>query len=103
MYLKSRVTFRPTRYQPGSPGTSSTFTWAWRRASLRTPGMGLSISGTLLPDPEVQLVFQIATVLPGADALALDDLEVMGQTADDEHVGELEAKFVVELGFSPPS
>src|SRR5690606_11639773 len=47
MYLKCGRTLRLTRYQPGSPSTSLTITWAARSGRRpRTSGLGLSWSAT---------------------------------------------------------
>src|SRR5438874_1828780 len=43
--------------------------------------------GYVLPDPVVELAIEIALLLPAADVLALNDLQIVSETADDEDVG----------------
>src|SRR6266850_2587310 len=52
----------------------------------------------VLTDPLVQLAIEIALLLPAPDVLSLDDLDVVREPRDDEHVRKLGAEPVVGLG-----
>jgi hypothetical protein len=55
-----------------------------------------------LADPVVELAVEVGAALPGADLLALEDLEVVREAGDDEHVGQAGAEHVVGLGGHGP-
>ena len=61
-------------------------------------GVGIVLVSNVLADPLVQLKLQIGALFPGADLLALQYLEVVGQTVDDKQVGQLGAEPVIQLG-----
>ena len=89
-----------TRYQPALPSTSSTVISACRKGRFpRIAGETESMSATYCPI-QVFSSRSRSALLPGADLLALKHLQVVREPADDEHVRELRAEAVVELGLA---
>ena len=56
------------------------------------------MSATYCPIHSLSSRLEIAALLPGPDLLALHHLDVVGEAAHDEHVRELRAEAVVDLG-----
>ncbi len=61
-------------------------------------GAWVLLVGDVLANPLVQFQLEVGTLLPGTDLLALQHFQVVGQTVDDEHVRQLGAQLVVQLG-----
>src|SRR3989344_714137 len=68
-------------------------------ATATHTGGGVIHVGHVLANPGVEFGLQVATLFPGADVFALDDLDVMGQATDHKDVRQLGAQLVVQLGF----
>lgn len=92
------TTRRWQRCQPGWSAIGVRVMEALRRGlRARTSGGGSSMSATSWRSHSSKLAEEGGVVVPAADAFALDALEVVGEAADEQEVGELGAELVAAV------
>ncbi len=57
--------------------------------------------GDVLADPAIEFALQILPLFPGTELFPLQHLEVVGESVDDEQIGELSPESMVECGLLP--